>query len=293
MATIATRLTNTGNLLVNGTIDEVTYNGNTSFASSTVTDTVYATGEFDEISITGGSVARRIAANGAVQISGIFDELTGAPVVNNNLRLWVDAAQPTSYPGLGSTWTDLSSNGNNFTLVNSPTFNSLDFGGSIRFTNTFSQYGTGTGTPVNSTAYTKSVWFKLSGLADNNLLSSAAGGHFMFFAGTNTLYSGHSDWPVYTAYGSTTVFSTNIWYNVCLTFDTTNGMTLYVNGVLDSTYTARKTAVSGTGQTNLGSFAPGGNLLNGFISQAMIYNRILTADEVGQNFNALRRRYNI
>lgn len=293
MATIATRLTNTGNLLVNGIIDEITFSGNTSFASKTASDTVYATAEFDEITISGGGVARRIAANGAVQISGIFDELTGAPVVNNNLTLWIDAAQSTSYTGTGSIWTDISGNNNSFTLVNSPTFNTSDSGGSIRFTNTLSQYGTGAGTPVNSTAYSKSVWFKLSGLADNNLLSSAAGGHFMFFAGTNTLYSGHSDWPVYTAYGSTTVFSTNIWYNVCLTFDTTNGMTLYVNGVLDSTYTAIKTARSGTGQTNLGSFAPGGNLLNGFISQAMIYNRVLSADEVSQNFNALRRRYNI
>jgi hypothetical protein len=249
---------------------------------------------FDEVSNSGGSVARRDCANGTVQLSGIFDEFTGAPVVDGNLTLWVDAGQITSYSGSGPTWTDLSGNGTSFTLVNSPTFNSLDSGGSIRFTSASTQYGTGSGTPVGLTAYTKSIWFKLASVTDNNLLSSSVGGHFMFFGGTSKLYAGHTAWAGFpTTYSSTANFSLGIWYNVCLTFDTTNGMTLYINGVQDSTYTIQKTGPSGTGQCNIGSFAPGGNLLNGSIAQAMIYNRVLTADEVLQNFNALRRRYNI
>jgi hypothetical protein len=288
MATIVTRLTNTGDLLINGALDEITQS-----TISTNVNTVFSA-LFDEVSNFQSNVARRDAANNTVQISGIFDEFTGAPVIDTNLTLWVDAAQPSSYNPPSSTWTDISGTGTSFTLSNSPTFNSTDSGGTLRFNNASSQFGTGAGTPVGINAYTKSIWFKLSGIADNNLLSSSVGGHFMFFGGTSKLYCGHTGWAGFPlTYPSTANFSGNIWYNVCLTFDTTNGMTLYINGIQDSTYTTQKTGVSGTGQCNLACFAPGGNLLNGIVAQAMIYNRALTADEVLQNFNALRRRYNI
>jgi hypothetical protein len=288
MGTIVTRLSNTGNLLINGTLDEITQT-----TISTNVNTLFSS-LFDEVSNFQVDVARRDSANGTVQISGIFDEFTGAPVIDTTLTLWVDAAQSSSYNHPSATLADLSGNGTSFTLSNSPTFNSTDSGGTLRFLNTSSQFGTGAGTPVGINAYTKLIWFKLSGTADNNLLSSSVGGHFMFFGGTSKLYCGHTGWAGFpTTYPSTASFSVGVWYNVCLTFDTTNGMTLYINGVQDSTYTAQKTGVSGTGQCNLACFSPGGNLLNGIVAQAMIYNRVLTADEVVQNFNALRRRYNI
>ena len=48
------------------------------------------------------------------------------------MLLWLDAQQPGSYPGTGTTWTDLSGNGNNGTLTNGPTYSSAN-GGSIVF----------------------------------------------------------------------------------------------------------------------------------------------------------------
>ena len=59
----------------------------------------------------------------------------GASIVRNGLVLYLDAANPKSYPGSGTTWKDLSGNGNNGTLVNGPTFNSAN-GGSIVFDGT-------------------------------------------------------------------------------------------------------------------------------------------------------------
>ena len=55
-------------------------------------------------------------------------------IVTDGLVLCLDAADNNSYPGSGNTWTDLSGQGNNGTLVNGPTFNSgnkgsLDFDG--------------------------------------------------------------------------------------------------------------------------------------------------------------------
>jgi hypothetical protein len=42
----------------------------------------------------------------------------GEPIVTNGLVLLLDAGNPASYPGSGTTWTDLSGFGNNGTLVN-------------------------------------------------------------------------------------------------------------------------------------------------------------------------------
>jgi hypothetical protein len=64
--------------------------------------------------------ARSENRNGDMYLSDIFDEITGAPVVNSSLQLWLDAGQTSSYRGSGATWTDLSGNGRNGTLVNTP-----------------------------------------------------------------------------------------------------------------------------------------------------------------------------
>lgn len=49
-------------------------------------------------------------------------------IVRSGLVLNLDAAEPASYPGTGTTWYDLSGNGNNGTLVNGPTYNSANGG---------------------------------------------------------------------------------------------------------------------------------------------------------------------
>ena len=211
------------------------------------------------------------------------------PIIASGLLLYLDANNIRSYGGSGSTWSDLALPGSdNITLVGSPTFNSTS---PKSFSFNGSQYGTGTGNVVPQTAYTKCVWFKLSATFDNNLVSSASGsganpGHFMYFAGTNKLYCGHADWiGGYDQYGSTATFSLNTWYFAVLTFNTTDGMALYINGVLDSTYTSKKTAHSGDGSTNIACFSAGGNTLKGSISMVMTYNRALNSSEVAYNYN--------
>jgi hypothetical protein len=59
----------------------------------------------------------------------------GPRVVTDGLVLALDAADTNSYPGSGTTWNDLSGNGNTGTLTNGPTYSS-DNGGSIVFDGT-------------------------------------------------------------------------------------------------------------------------------------------------------------
>lgn len=208
-------------------------------------------------------------------------------LVTSGLTLKLDAADSNSYSGSGTTWYDLVSPQQNITLVNSPTYTS---GVPSYFTfNGSNQRGSGAGATgvLPQTSYTKSVWFYLNSYQDNNVLSSNTGGHYMFFQGTNKMYNGHSNWAGFPSnYPSTATFSLNKWYNVALTFNTTDGMKLYINGQLDSTYTTIKTAYTGDGSTNVACYSPGGNLLNGRVSKVYCYNRSLTSDEVLQNYNA-------
>ena len=59
----------------------------------------------------------------------------GPKTTTNGLIFCVDAADKNSYPGTGTTWTDLSGNANNGTLTNGPTFNGSN-GGVIVFDGT-------------------------------------------------------------------------------------------------------------------------------------------------------------
>lgn len=213
-------------------------------------------------------------------------------IVINGMTLRLDPGSTSSYSGSGSTWSDASGNGANITLVNTPAFTA---GTTPYFTfNGSTQYGTGSkANVIPTTAYTKSVWFYLNGYLDNNLISSSTGGHFLFMgASTNKIYAGHANWASYTLYGSTGTISLSTWYMVALTFNTTNGYTLYINGSQDSTYTADKSAHAGDGSTNVATYG-GGNLLNGRLGQVYCYNRALTDAEVLQNYNATKSTYGL
>ena len=215
-------------------------------------------------------------------------------IATNGLVAYFDAGLSASYTANSSTWTDTVGSDNNATLVNSPTYSSNN-NGYYTFNGT-NQYATVNGSPINVTNYTKCVWVYFNASADNNILSyddNNATGHYMYTGGTSSLYNGHTSWSGFpTTYSSATTFNNSTWYNIVVTFNTTDGMTLYVNGTLDSTYTAQKTAPVGAG-LNIGCYAVAGNLLNGRIAQVLIYNRTLTAAEVRQNFAATRGRFRI
>jgi len=223
--------------------------------------------------------------------SGKFNISIANTIVTDSLTLQLDASNSTSYPGSGTTWFDLAGTQQNITLVNSPTFTS---GTPSYFTfNGSNQRGSGTGVVLSSTTYTKAVWFYLNSYVDNNIVSSDVGGHYMFFQGGNKMYNGHSNWAGFPSnYPSTATFSLNTWYNVALTFNTTDGMKLYINGNLDSSYTTIKTAFTGNGSTNIASYGAG-NLLNGRIAKVYCYIKTLTAAEVLQNYNADKAQFGL
>ena len=76
----------------------------------------------------------------------------GPKIVTDGLVLALDAANPKSYPGSGTTWYDLSGNGNHATLYNSPVWNGTYF--SFDGTNSYASF----------TVPTSSVYFPSASL---------------------------------------------------------------------------------------------------------------------------------
>ena len=247
-----------------------------------------------------GDLAEQVIYNRALtddEITALEDYLSAkwlpSTLITENLVFNLDPESTSSYPGTGTTWYDIAGTAQNLTLVGTPTF-----------TNTTPKYFTFNGTTqratgadtgvIPTTTYTKSIWFYLNGYQDNNLFSGD--GHFIYMGPSASvdkkIYCGHSNWGSFTAFPSTQTVDLSKWYNVTLTFSTTNGMSLYINGVLDSTYTAQKTAHPGTGTVNIGSYDTG-NLLNGRVGRALAYNTELTAAQVLQIFNATKSVYGV
>ena len=68
---------------------------------------------------------------GSTQVWPVSSEYTAPDYVSSGLQMYYNPEDPTSYSGTGATLTDLSGNGYNATLVNSPTHstNSFSFAG--------------------------------------------------------------------------------------------------------------------------------------------------------------------
>ena len=221
-------------------------------------------------------------------------------IVTDGLVLCLDAGNPKSYSGSGTTWTDLSGNGNTGTLTNGPTYSSTN-GGSLVFdgSNDYvsSPASSSLGKSIN---YTTSAWVKYSDVGYTSWMTifdsvdyGVGGGYMMWLSSdspaTGKLLSSYDNgWQ----YGTVRI-PPNIWANVCISKNN-NALSFYVNGLFDVTRTynfngsTSSTAVD-IGFSNRNPSYP----FNGNIPQASIYNRALTAAEVQQNFNALRGRYGI
>lgn len=288
--TIATRLTSLGTLYVNGSFDEIT-----TATIRTTTDTVYAA-TFDEVSFFGNSsFAQRVTNTGTHFVVREFDEFTGAPVVDESLVLWLDAAQTASYPGSGTTWTDLSGRGNTGTFTNGPTFSSIN-GGSIVFDGIDDYVNCGNSSILNvGNNITVNVWFYVNSnsgyqpilgkvVSDFSLgweLANSSGGFRTTFRPSANIIDITAG-----------VLIVGNWYMGTMTFDNAI-VKLYLNSVQTGSSTSGgPVTLNSTEPLSIGRRVQG-NYYNGRVSHVSIYSRVLTDIEIQRNFNALRRRYGV
>jgi len=170
-------------------------------------------------------------------------------IVTDGLVLSLDAANNKSYPGSGTTWSDLSGNGNTGTLTNGPTFSNTNLG-SIVFDGV-DDYGTIDSKPERSTGirlgpgntpWMVNVLIRTTAAGSNvigtfPILSNQSGGPVVsnmgLGAGGVMKYAHYNDNNVWVIETGTTVVNTGKW--VFLSWVNLNNDTLdmYVNGVFD------------------------------------------------------------
>jgi hypothetical protein len=212
--------------------------------------------------------------------------------VADGLVLYLDPGKYASYPGTGTSWYDLSGSNNHTTIINGGGYAYRNLG-QILFdgTNDYANVNNNANI-LSKSAYTKFAFFTNSTyVVGNNIISGDAGSAHAFFMQTaNKLYAGHNgNWSTIT---SNTSLVLNTWYSAALTFDTTSGFKLYVNGTLDNT-NGTTTAYTGNDNCLIGAYIAGSNVFAGNMGVVMVYTKALTSSEVLQNHNAFKQRYGL
>jgi hypothetical protein len=219
-------------------------------------------------------------------------------VVYNGLQLYLDASNTTSYPGTGTTWFDLSGQGNDVAMQNSGSISYTALGGGYFTTgsNGYFNRASTTGIPTGNSNYTLSAWIQYgsSWPASGGIIGigSAWGTTNAVNAlRTNNTNSFYNYWWLVDLLGNSSLSPATQWFNIVAKFDGTT-RSIWVNG----SQIASDTPGSGHNVTTsaLGiAVTANTEYLNGNIGQALIYNRALTTAEIQQNYNAVRSRYGV
>lgn len=221
-------------------------------------------------------------------------------IVTDGLVLCLDAGNIKSYPGTGTTWTDLSRNGNNGTLTNGPTFNSAN-GGSIVFDGTDDSVIIPNSSSLAITGdITIMSWLNVTnfnyqyrGIVAKTTSNLPASYDFYLDSGYPRLFRGDGAGNHYNLIGSTRSLTANTWQNVSVTMTSTT-VIHYLNAASNGTGSLSTTiANDANASVYIGNRADGVTRMLGNIALTLIYNRGLTSSEVLQNYNATKSRFGL
>lgn len=221
---------------------------------------------------------------------------TGPRIENEGLVLHFDAADVKSYAGTGTVFADRSRRRKNGSLVNTPIYSSSKIK-SFEFSSN-KYINIPNDTDFNTQTPSVEVWIKTNATTQNG---------FWFEKGSvNTQYSlfqegGNIQWRHHISGGysnltTTTAnyINTSNWYQVVGTYSS-GFRRLYINGVLVNADTRSGTISINNEGGRIGAYGGGSPsyFYNGSLAICKVYNKALTAQEVLQNFNATKSRFNI
>lgn len=218
-------------------------------------------------------------------------------VSSSEFTVELDAGNTSSYPGSGATWTDLSRNSRNATLVGSPSYTTTT-GGELNFSSGSSyatltagnfSYGTG--------QFTVEAWVNPRGTqVTNNTIFCSQSSNSSGFYGLG--YNITSGW-FFTSFDGTNrpaaffsqVPTLDNWYHVVGTRNSSNTLTIYVNAIAGLT-TATTSLSFSSADPRIGvNPASSGESWNGRISIVRLYPRALTYEQVIEKYNWNRQRF--
>jgi hypothetical protein len=188
-------------------------------------------------------------------------------IVTDGLVLCLDAGNPKSYPGSGTTWYDLSGGGFNFSIINSPTHANGEF--TINETQGFFS----SSIPTNSTTSTFVIFYKTT---DNQELWATGQTNSYYLAASygNNYYHSNAGTPT----------------NYVDTIVRTNP-TSYRDGNYHM-WEAKNVNLSSWTMLEFWQYGSSWNM-SGTVAFIGLYNKNLTSEESLQNYNALKGRFGL
>ena len=236
---------------------------------------------------------------------GVF---AGPDIIEDGLILNLDAANTKSYPGSGTTWTDLS-NENNHATISNFAIGSLNGG-------TLTADGANSFGVINAAASLQPASITIEAMVKPiynnqnyaNVISyppndDAHQSPWMIYAIYLQHVSGNiTNRPITTRIGGTMVvsangaFDFNVWNHLAVTFHN-QVVKCYRDGNVHSTHSIAPSTISYSGYENqnvfIGQNPSGSEDFEGEYSNIRMYNRALTDEEIKQNFEALKGRFGL
>jgi hypothetical protein len=231
-----------------------------------------------------------------------------ASVVTSGLVLCIDAGNPRSYPGTGTTWYDVSGNSNNFNIVaaayNSSGSKYMDFNGSYGLAKNTTDISLSDATGVTYCAVTRiknstAEWRTLtrSYVNDHQVIIQASGWQIGTYDNDSVgfLDSGFSQQSLPNYGTSNWVMMYWRWQASSpyyqLSYNDTPGT---IRGSITSANAKYNRGFGAIGGYHNGTLPPAdGSQYWGDIAYFSTYQKYLSDAELSQNFNALRGRYSI
>ena len=227
-------------------------------------------------------------------------------VTDGLIGCW-DAANKRSYPGAGTTWTDLAGS-NSATLVNDATFADVSLG-AIAFDGTNDSVTV----PIidGQNGFSFSIWLYFLAVPTDNYTTfsiyNGGGAEFMFYIMETSAHTTSYMLGIRGAGTGNTLTSTNKayqpssnlgkWVHYCATYNgggatTVGNYKVYFNGqVTDINLVENFGGAGNQDPMKWGQDAAGAGDLNGYMGHIAFYNRPLSVDEVKQNYEATKSRF--
>ena len=227
------------------------------------------------------------------------DKFQGQQIVTNGLLLNLEAANKDSYPGTGTTWTNVATNAYNGTLYNGPTFTSNQNGGTIILDGVDDYVASSVNSALSNVATVVMLCYGTPSATDR-MYCSFGFYDLYYFGNTNNrimgFNTGNSDIYGVAGISDATISGLNMYTFVFRTDVSYTNNQIWINTTQQSLSQIQSTENAGTrnfttGNFQIGSWAGGGYYPNIGVLSTLVYNRQLSSTEIAQNYNAFRAKF--
>ena len=219
---------------------------------------------------------------------------TGPNIITDGLVFAVDAGSDRSYPGSGTTTTNIINSASG-TLTNGVAYVTNN-GGAFDFDGTDDFIVFPDDTNLDNQTLTMEGWVSMDSTLNQDGFFFEKGSvntqYSTFTNANNLIFRTQNLSTVDLAISMLSYVSADTWFHVACTYGS-GSKRIYING----TQVASSSGLTGTIPVNtgglyLGAYGPGTSYqMNGNIAVSRVYNKALTAAEVLQNYNAQKSRF--